>query len=204
VDAKRGLHQAAVYRAAIQRLLADTRSSALATRFARQWLRLQDLESVAPDRTLFPDFDSALAASMLRETELFFDSIVRADRSVLDLLTADYRFSSFVMGVATSAPFTMTSEAPPRTHEAVGSASQGQCWFCPPPHPTTHNTRGGGPGLHPTTHNTRGGGPGLHPTTHNTRGGGPGPAGESLEGTGRKIDLPAGGSNPSRLDFARD
>ena len=91
-DAKRGLHQPAVFRAAVQRLLADARSSALASRFARQWLRLQDLESVKPDRTIYPAFDLALAASMLRETELFFDSIVRADRSVVDLLTADYSF----------------------------------------------------------------------------------------------------------------
>ena len=90
-DAKHGLHQPALYRGAVQRLLTDARSSALASRFARQWLRLQDLDSVSPDKALYPAFDPALAASMLRETELFFDSIVRADRSVLDLLSADTR-----------------------------------------------------------------------------------------------------------------
>ena len=74
------------------RLLRDRRSEALATRFASQWLRLQDLETLTPDATRFPRFDASLARSMRRETELFFDSIVREDRSVLTLFDADYTF----------------------------------------------------------------------------------------------------------------
>ena len=57
-----------------------------------QWLRLQDLEKIIPDYLLYPQYDDTLAQAMKRETELFFDSIVREDRSVLDLLTADYTF----------------------------------------------------------------------------------------------------------------
>jgi hypothetical protein len=76
----------------VRRLLADKRSEALSTRFASQWLRLQDLEKMIPDYLLFPQYDDTLAQSMIRETELFFDSIVREDKSVLDLFTADYSF----------------------------------------------------------------------------------------------------------------
>ena len=76
----------------VRRMLADRRSAALSTRFAGQWLRLQDLEKIHPDYLLFPQYDDTLAQSMQRETELFFDSIVREDRSVLDLLTADYSY----------------------------------------------------------------------------------------------------------------
>ena len=76
----------------VRRMIADPRAEALSTRFASQWLRLQDLEKVHPDAFLFPDFDLQLADAMRRETELFFDDIVRNDRSVLDLFTADYTF----------------------------------------------------------------------------------------------------------------
>ena len=76
----------------VRRLLADHRSGALSTRFAGQWLRLQDLEKIHPDYLLFPQYDDTLAQAMQHETELFFDSIVREDRPVLDLLTADYSF----------------------------------------------------------------------------------------------------------------
>ncbi|HEY7288888.1 MAG TPA: DUF1592 domain-containing protein, partial [Vicinamibacterales bacterium] len=76
----------------VKRMLADKRSEALSTRFAYQWLRLQDLEKMIPDYLLFPQYDDTLAQSMIRETELFFDSIVREDHNVLDLLTADYTF----------------------------------------------------------------------------------------------------------------
>jgi hypothetical protein len=76
----------------VRRMLADRRSDSLSTRFAGQWLRLQDLEKMHPDYLLFPQYDDTLSQSMKRETELFFDSIVREDRPVLDLLTADYSF----------------------------------------------------------------------------------------------------------------
>ncbi len=76
----------------VGRMLADPRSEALATRFAFQWLRLQDLERIHPDVRVDPDFDEQLKAAMLRETELFFYSLVREDRNVLDMFTADYTF----------------------------------------------------------------------------------------------------------------
>ena len=75
-----------------RRMLADPRAEALATRFASQWLRLQDLDLIHPDALTFPYFDQTLADAMLRETELFFDHLVQEDRPVLDLLTADYTF----------------------------------------------------------------------------------------------------------------
>ena len=76
----------------VRRMLADKRSEALSTRFASQWLRLQDLDKIFPDYLLYPQYDDTLARAMKKETELFFDSIVREDRSLLDLLTADYSF----------------------------------------------------------------------------------------------------------------
>jgi hypothetical protein len=81
-----------VYEKQIARLLADPRSEALATRFARQWLRLGDVDGVLPDAVAYPYFDRTLGDAFVKESELFFDSIVREDRSVLDLLTADYSF----------------------------------------------------------------------------------------------------------------
>ena len=74
------------------RMLADPRASALATRFASQWLRLQDLDKIHPDARLYPQFDTTLAVAMRKETELLFDGIVKDDRDVLELLTADYTF----------------------------------------------------------------------------------------------------------------
>jgi hypothetical protein len=76
----------------VRRMLADGRSESLSSRFAAQWLRLQDLDLIHPDYLLYPQYDDTLAQSMRRESELFFDSIVHDDRSVLDLLTADYSF----------------------------------------------------------------------------------------------------------------
>ena len=78
----------------VTRMLADPRAEALSTRFAAQWLRLNDVAGMLPDALLYPYFDRTLGESFVRETELFFDSIVREDRSVLDLLTADYTFAN--------------------------------------------------------------------------------------------------------------
>ncbi len=75
-----------------RRMLADPRSDALGNRFAAQWLRLQDLYKVRPDPNFFPNFDENLADAMHRETEEFFNYLVREDRSALDLYTADYTF----------------------------------------------------------------------------------------------------------------
>jgi len=76
----------------VRRMLADQRSEALGPRFAGQWLRLQDLDKVHPDRLMFPDFYEQLAEAMRQETQLFFNSIVREDRNVLELYSADYTF----------------------------------------------------------------------------------------------------------------
>ena len=87
-----GLSRPDMFDRQVRRMLADARSDALGTRFAAQWLRLQDLHKVEPDALTFPYFDESLAEAMERETELLFQHLVRADRSALELLTADYTF----------------------------------------------------------------------------------------------------------------
>ncbi|MEZ4415888.1 MAG: DUF1592 domain-containing protein [Gemmatimonadota bacterium] len=86
------LSDATVLEAEARRLLADPRSASLATRFAGLWLRLQDLDKVQPDAFWFPNYSRQLAQAMRQETELFFDHLVREDRSLLDLYGADYTF----------------------------------------------------------------------------------------------------------------
>ncbi|HEY0551397.1 MAG TPA: DUF1592 domain-containing protein [Verrucomicrobiae bacterium] len=76
----------------VRRMLADSRSKTLANNFADQWLYLRNLESFTPDLRLFPDFDDNLRQAFRQETELFFESILREDRSVMNLLKADYTF----------------------------------------------------------------------------------------------------------------
>ncbi|MDH3223569.1 MAG: DUF1592 domain-containing protein [Gemmatimonadota bacterium] len=86
------LSRTEVLEAQVDRMLEDPRSEALSTRFAAQWLRLQDVEKVHPDALDYPYFDATLAEAMIRETELLFDHLVHNDGSVLELLTADYTF----------------------------------------------------------------------------------------------------------------
>jgi hypothetical protein len=86
------LRQPKVLEEQIGRMLADPRADALAENFAGQWLHLRNLENKRPNTDEFPDFDNDLRAAFRREAELFFASIMREDRSVLDLLTADYTF----------------------------------------------------------------------------------------------------------------
>ena len=91
--ASRGeLRDPAVLEAQVRRMLADERSASLVTSFAAQWLYLRNLPAVSPDFIVFPDFDETLRRALRRETELFFESVVREDRSALDLITADYTF----------------------------------------------------------------------------------------------------------------
>ncbi len=71
----------------VRRMLADRRADVLSSRFAAQWLRLQDLDKINPDVRVYPDYDDQLKRAMLRETELFFQDIVRADRPVLTLFS---------------------------------------------------------------------------------------------------------------------
>ena len=76
----------------VRRMLADPRSEALTANFAGQWLNLRALEGHVPVAALFPDFDDNLRQSFRRETELFFDSLIRENRPVTELITADYTF----------------------------------------------------------------------------------------------------------------
>ena len=86
------LHDPAVVEGQVRRMLADPRSEALAQNFAGQWLRLRNISGALPSDVIFPDFGESLREDFVRETELFFDSILREDRSVTELLTADYTF----------------------------------------------------------------------------------------------------------------
>jgi mono/diheme cytochrome c family protein len=81
-----------VFEKQMKRLLTDQRSEALSTRFASQWLRLQDVDKVRPDHHFYSYWDTTLSQAMVRETELFVDSLIREDRPVTDLLTADHTF----------------------------------------------------------------------------------------------------------------
>jgi hypothetical protein len=75
-----------------RRLLKDPRSRYLTEGFGLQWLQLRQLSTVSPDPTMFPGFNDAVRTSMIKETELFFAEIVREDRSVLDLIDADFTY----------------------------------------------------------------------------------------------------------------
>jgi mono/diheme cytochrome c family protein len=91
--ARRGqLSTPAILERQVRRMLADPRAEALARNFGGQWLQLRNLQNTVPDPEEFPDFDDQLREAFRRETELLFNSIVREDRSVLELLTADYTF----------------------------------------------------------------------------------------------------------------
>ena len=91
--AERGrLREPAVLEQQVRRMLADSRSKALATNFFGQWLWLRNVATVKPDPKIFPEFDENLRRAFHRETELFLESQLREDRSVLDLLTANYTF----------------------------------------------------------------------------------------------------------------
>jgi len=86
------LHDPGVLDQQTRRMMADSRSKALVTNFAGQWLYLRNLAAAAPDARLFPDFDDNVRQAMRQETELFFESIVKEDRSVMDLLGANYTY----------------------------------------------------------------------------------------------------------------
>jgi Protein of unknown function (DUF1592)/Protein of unknown function (DUF1588)/Protein of unknown function (DUF1587)/Protein of unknown function (DUF1585)/Protein of unknown function (DUF1595)/Planctomycete cytochrome C len=76
----------------VRRMLSDPKASALLGNFAAQWLQLRNLKNVQPNSDKFPDFDDNLRQGFRRETEMLFESVLREDRSVLDLMTADYTF----------------------------------------------------------------------------------------------------------------
>jgi hypothetical protein len=86
------LHTPAVLEQQVRRMLADPKAGALVSNFAGQWLYLRNLRNFVPDVQVFPDFDDPLRKAMQRETELLFESVMRDDRDVTELLTADYTF----------------------------------------------------------------------------------------------------------------
>jgi len=86
------LHEADVLKAEVDRMLKDARSKSLVENFADQWLYLRNLDSIRPDLRLFPDFDDNLRQAFRKETELLFQCVQREDRSVLDLLTANFSY----------------------------------------------------------------------------------------------------------------
>ena len=92
VAAQGKLEDPAVLEAQVRRMLADPRSEALVSNFAGQWLYLRNVRGANPNIEEFPDFDDNLREGFRRETELFFDSIIHEDRSVMDLLNANYTF----------------------------------------------------------------------------------------------------------------
>ena len=86
------LKQPAVLERQVRRMLGDARATALTRNFGEQWLNLRRLAVVAPNESDFPNFEESLRQAFARETELFVDSVIREDRSALDLLDADYTF----------------------------------------------------------------------------------------------------------------
>jgi hypothetical protein len=89
---KKTLREPDVLEGQVRRMLKDPRSRALVDNFAGQWLQLRTLKEFKPDPDLFPSFDEKLRSDMLRETELFFENVVREDRSILDFIDSDYSF----------------------------------------------------------------------------------------------------------------
>ena len=92
VAAQGKLHDAATLEGQVRRMLADARAQSLESNFAGQWLYLRNLATAGPDGRQFPDFDDNLRQAFRRETELFFESIAKEDRSVVELLSANYTF----------------------------------------------------------------------------------------------------------------
>ena len=86
------LRDPAVLEREVRRMIADPRSDGLVRNFSGQWLHLRNLKTITPNHDDFPDFDDTLREAFQREAELFFESVVREDRDVRDLLTADYTF----------------------------------------------------------------------------------------------------------------
>ena len=86
------LLEPSVIEAQVRRMLADPKAKALAINFAGQWLQFRQIETIAPDPELFPAFDEELRQAMRRESELFFEAVMREDRSILEFLDADFTF----------------------------------------------------------------------------------------------------------------
>jgi hypothetical protein len=126
---KRRLHEPPVLRQQTRRMLADSRSAAFVTNFVGQWLQLRNLEARRPSEPLFPNFDDSLRENFRRETELFFDSILRENRGAMELLTADYTFLNERLALHYGIPnvkgshFRRVSLADDRRHGILGQGS---------------------------------------------------------------------------------
>ncbi len=126
---KRRLHEPPVLRQQTRRMLADPRSAAFVTNFVGQWLQLRNLEARRPSEPLFPNFDDSLRENFRRETELFFDSILRENRGAMELLTADYTFLNERLALHYGIPnvkgshFRRVSLADDRRHGILGQGS---------------------------------------------------------------------------------
>jgi hypothetical protein len=99
------------FAAQVRRLLASPKARALVDNFAGQWLQIRSLETFAPDKKLFPEFDPLLRSAMQRETELFFENVLREDRSVFDFLTGDYTFVNARLAKLYGLPFPASAPA---------------------------------------------------------------------------------------------
>jgi hypothetical protein len=123
------LHEPAMLEAETRRMLGDPRADALVDSFAYQWLRLQTVKEADPDGGLFPNFTRNLGESMTKETKLLFRSIMREDRSILDLLTANYTFVDEVLAKHYGIPniagsqFRRVAIADPNRYGILGQSS---------------------------------------------------------------------------------
>ena len=121
------LKDPAVLEQQVRRMLKDPKAEALAVNFAGQWLNLRGLDATAPLPLLYPDFDDPLRQAMRREVELLFDSIVREDRSILELLTADYTFVNERLAQALRHPEHLRQPVPPRHARPGHGRRAGAC-----------------------------------------------------------------------------
>ena len=104
-------------------MLADERATTLAQSFASQWLYLRNLRASAPDMYAFPDFDDNLRQSAIRETELLFETIVREDRPLTELLSADYTYLNERLAKHYGVPGTLRRPVPPRRPSPTSAAT---------------------------------------------------------------------------------
>ena len=121
------LRQPAVLEAQVRRMLKDPKSSRLVENFGGQWLQFRNIDVVRPDSEKFPQFDEALRRSMRRETELFFEEIVRQDRSVLEFLDAPLHVSGRAPGPLLRRARSVWRRIPPGGRERHRGAAA-DCW----------------------------------------------------------------------------
>ena len=110
----------------VRRMLADPRRRRSSRTSPGQWLQLRNLRNVQPNSDEFPDFDDNLRQAFQRETELFFESIMREDRSVLDLLTADYTFVNERLARHYGIPERLRQPVPARPRRGAPRACSGR------------------------------------------------------------------------------